>query len=494
MPQNLLDLVLQVKTELKGRHPSWSANRVEKTARALCVKSTGLTFKKGTQFTLPESFFSFLESHNIGYDESGAISSVNLEYLAPPPELGEIVEKENKAGELQKYRVARGTALYPVKSRNKRRYLKSEIAKASKSLKDVPFQKDHSESVKDTYGIIVKQEYNEKSGYQKYEALLDPEDEITKKIEQGFIKHTSVSISPDKMECSICGEDMGWWHTHTPGIVYDDKEAEAIPRDWYYRHLGTVTTPGVPKASVSLESEGEMDVESNLIESANEMILNMITEAYEPLFSVVQESDGFNQRNQRKKDKGVKMSEENEAQMKNLAKQFEKQSLLVEQLQDELKTSKEEQKVFMEGLNKQKHSELVEKVIGLQISLSKLKKEDIPKRKEELSNMNTVQLEMKFETLKEFEAEQPAEKPNKVKPRSMSFGDVPPSEAPQQEVDISERAKFEHDINMLGSLTFPGSWKPTNKALQTLERWDFKRNDWKDFKGVLGDKGYQFFK
>ena len=165
MPQKLLDCTSKAKSQLKGRHPSWSAKRLDRTSRAICVKSTGLTFKKDSNFALPESFFSFLESHNINYDESGSVSNVRIKYEAPAPELGEIIEKKNKAGETQKYRVARGTAIYPVKSRNKRKYLKAEIEKASKSLVNVPFQKDHSESVKDTYGIIVKQEFNDKSGY-----------------------------------------------------------------------------------------------------------------------------------------------------------------------------------------------------------------------------------------------------------------------------------------------------------------------------------------
>lgn len=498
MPQKLVNCTSDVKKQLSGKYPSWSSQKVDRTARAICVKSTGLTFKKDSQFALPDSFFTFLESHGMNYNEDGDISVFQLEYTAPAPEIGEIIEQANAAGEMQKYRVARGLAIYPVKSRNNRRYLKSEIEKASKTLVGVPLQKDHSESVNDTYGTIVKQEFNPSSGHQRYEALLDPEDPITKKIEAGFIKNVSVSINPKTMECNICGERMNYWHKHIPGFEYDGKEAEAVPKDWYYRHLGTVTVPGVPKASIktSGESASESDYEFDFVDSANEMILEMITEAYEPFYeAVVQKSNGFVHKH---KDKGVIMTDEIEEQYKELAKNYEKQGLIIEQLQKQLDAQDAEHKKFVEGLQKQKHSELVEKVTELELNTNRLKKENVSSRRDELSKMNQIQLETRYETLKEFEAEN-ASNTKKVTPRSVSFNEMqsPDGRSPPHQMEageMSERAKYEYDIGMLGSVMFPSTWNPTNKALQTLERWDFNRNDWKDFKGVLGEKAFTLFK
>ncbi|MHA2055068.1 MAG: hypothetical protein ACW99F_15910 [Candidatus Hodarchaeales archaeon] len=487
MPQKLVSCTKKVKAQLRKLHPSWSDTRIDRAARGICVQRTGQKFRKDSNYSLPDGLRIFAESNGIVFTEDGIISGItyNAEIATDGMDFDEKLHGHKDDPLLKKETtdtvMGSGTALYPVLSRNFTRYLKSEIEKASSSLRDVPFQKDHSDSVNDNFGRIRKEIFDPKSGMLDYIAELDEADKVTVNMKRKFIKNVSVKLTAKIVECSICSERMGWFHEHIPGFEYEDDKgkkriAEAVPRDFRFIHVGAVTAPGVTKADINIhqsESEG-----SNIRDNLDDLLIDGITEAHEPYYEVFSESFG-DKRNMSNNDEHWKEKLEQERivlENKNKAQELE-------QKENELKEREEALKTELANKVSAEKEALVDELVQAEISLKKIKENESKVRKAELMAESQIDyLKGMKEVYKEYLVRQGPASPNKPKSKLFDVGD---DESGTSEESLSPdkrkltgRKLREAQIEFYGRQMFGEEWNQSWSAVKTLDDWDHQRSDW----------------
>jgi hypothetical protein len=487
LPQKLVSCTRKVKSQLRKLHPSWSDTRVDRAARGICVQRTGQKFRKDSNYSLPDGLRIFAESNGIVFTEDGIISGItyNAEIATDGMNFDEKLHGHKDDPLLKKETtdtvIGSGTALYPVLSRNFTRYLKAELEKASSSLKGVPFQKDHSDSVEANFGTILKEIFDPKSGMLDYIAELDATDKVTKNMERKFIKNVSVKLSAKFVECSFCGERMGWFHEHIPGFEYEDDKgrkriAEAVPRDFRFIHVGAVTAPGVTKADINIhqsESEG-----SNILDNLDDLLIEGITEAHEPYYEIFSESFG-DKRNMSNNDEHWKEKLEQER----LALDQKEKAQELEQKENDLKEREEALKNQLAQQASEEKESLVDELVQAEISLKKIKENESKVRKAELMTESQIDyLKGKLEVYKEYLVRQGPKPPNKPKSKLFEVGDD--ESGTSEEGLTSETKKLtgrqlrEAQIEFYGRQMFGEEWNQSWSAVKKLDDWDHQLSDW----------------
>lgn len=454
------------KTVLLGSHPSWSNQRVESLARIFTALEFGLHKPYLSSFPLSAKLRNFCESTGLQIHEDGTISNFLVQYNVPAPTIVESSKDTDKESEFNE-KTIKGIAIYPTASLNNNRYYKSEIATAAKSLRNKPIQKDHQFSVEATFGTIDKEIYNVNSGKLEYLGRVDADDPVTEKIARGYVKNSSVGLRAEFVECNICKEKMSFWHEHIPGFEYEGKKAEAIPRNFRFNHIGVVSFPGITGATANVESEeSEHD---NMHESAQEIYLDLLTEAFTPLEQQINESLIGETKMTNEAD--YKVALENE-KLKLQMEAKNKETLRIQKEFDDLKAKTEADK----------RTSLIEEIIKLELTpeLKKLEEAGIPQRKVALESLTTNHLEARKTALKEvFDLIPPKETPHvPKKPLSKDFSQTGEGGEPVI-TELAGRAAIEQKVEWLGKQMFGLGYKPSWSAIETLDNWDAQRQEWR---------------
>lgn len=460
-----------MSTQILKGYPHWSQARMESLVRAINVKNTGLKFGKGSKFSLPESVANFIESTGMKVGNNGEFHNIFAEYYSPDVQFEERKIKNAKGVESVE-KIMSGMAIKPTLSGNSRRYLKSELKESASSLKGVPIQKDHNYSVEATVGKVFDYSFNERSGRLNYEAVVDGNDPVVGKVEKGYIEGTSVGYIADFVECSICGEKMGWFHNHIPSFEYDGKKAEAIPRGIRYNHIAITPFPGVAGASAKISSSAE-SVGDILAESMDDRIVHLFTEAFEPFYNQVVGESTLKTGDNKLSGEEDKIKADYQLELEN-----EKQKLKLAETQRQLDEQKEKYEQQINEFKDKEKKVLISKIVEVESSLGQVKEGKGEERAKELEKSSTEYLESRLDAMSEVLALREKSKPAPKKPKSTVFTQEDDQEHTETE-KLTGRALIESQLEVLGKGMFGENYKPSVKAVQTLDNWDFRRSEWK---------------
>jgi len=465
MPDKLMRCFVSTKKSLKEDNKDWSTKRIDRVARAICVKQTGQTFQHNSS--------SVDQMFDVSITESGEIKDISFTFNTDV----EVIERTKLDEVRPKYEIRDpesklviGRALFETTSKNFNRYEEKEIKKAVKTFPGVTCQVDHSDSARDTFGIVQDSWWDTKTSPPEmaYIAELEGSDPVTAKVVKGYLRGVSVKSGAKSVECSICGEEWSFMHEHWPGEKYDGKVCERIPRGIYFKHLGFTPIPALDAdaeyvaASVSEAFDNAtvyMDYKFKEVKLAHDSKDNVGSEIGEIEMS---ESDSEQQKALREAEKAK--YELAEAQRKNqeLSEQMKKQ-------EDILKEN--------ERLKAETKSRLVNDIIEKELSLKKIEDKDIEERKKELVNESNTVLNAKLDVLKEWYDNLDHSSPDRTPDagsKSKTFG----LGSGFSELDDGKKEKYikEAKASQLAKGLFGRN--PSITAVNTLDEFDAVRGRW----------------
>lgn len=420
-----------------------------------------------------------LQKHGVNsltLEEKNSLSTKTLFNYYSPIQFEERSNPDNP--ELME-KIAKGVAIYPTTSKNHSIYSKEELIKAAKTLKNRPFQRNHSFAAEDTIGTVRKVKADPETGVTTYEAGLDPEDPVTRKIEAGHIKNVSV-LGSSTATCTACDEEYTWYHEHELGKKYDGKIARVNHTNIRYLHLGATNYPGIPNASVSAESvvkESYIDKNGGMFLSTvdaysilREDMTKLFTENTTSIFELDNENNG---------DKNMP---DEDTKFKEMAKQMELLMAENKKKDDDLEKFKAES----ESLEKTIREEKVNKIVEVELYLKVLEKEKVDLRKITLSEWNKDKLESKLETLSEW-------KDHDIKSRGLTN---PPSNEGKSRVfdqnnnnsgkpiELTKEVIFEAEVEYLLEI-FWGQGFVSKEAVRSNELYDKDKKQWKTPSSII---------
>ena len=472
MPEPLLRCFTHTKARLRGDHDGWSKKRVDRVARAICVKSTGQQFKHNDAAL--ESMF------NVSFSESGIVKKLDFRFSTPV----EVIEA-SKLKELRPNyeirdpdsKIVVGQAILATLSSNFNRYSEKVLKKAVKTIIGKTCQIDHSLSARDTFGRVTDAWWDTgvAPSEMAYIAELEGSDPVTAKVVKGYVDGVSVSGDAGRIECSICGEEWNWMHEHWPGEEYDGKVCERIMYDVVFKHLGFTPIPAFDSADAYYVAN-----------SMSEAIDN--TTAY---------MDILNDKNKPKQSQGTlktysvlapTFGETMTSPEEELAKALEKASRLQYQ-EAELKakiseleaqaTETDDLQKTLDKMRDQEKSRLVNEVIDLEIKLKKVDSSKIEARKNELVESSVAALEANLSVLRDWHSATVKQQPTATGggPKSKNFGHSGSSKieeiSPEKKAFYIREAKIEQlHLGLFGK-------RPSVNAVKTLQEWDSLRGRWK---------------
>jgi len=150
------------------------------------------------------------------------------------------------------------------------RWVDQALTNYAKSLKSREIVLNHHfDDVTKVVGII-KHTVN-KQGMLEYIGDVDREDpsKIAHKIEQGYVKNTSVRAYLKDFRCSICGKQVGEC-VHMINQEYKDVKCEGLVYDAEAVHLGIVVEGADPNATIGVAQSAS---ELNDLNSKSYMVL-----------------------------------------------------------------------------------------------------------------------------------------------------------------------------------------------------------------------------
>lgn len=473
MPAKLLRCVRSVKKDLADDHSDWSSKRVDRVARAICVKRTGQRFKH-TDPSLDNMF-------GASFTESGKARNIHFAFESH----FDVVEKDEIDKVKLGYQIrdpesvlSVGRAAIAGTSLNFNLYEADELRKATPTLPGVTCQVDHSESARDTFGIVTDGWWDKTSDPPEmaYIAELEGSDPITAKVRKGYLKGVSMAGGARQVICTICNEEWDWLHEHTPGEKYDGKTCERKFKGIFFRHLGFTAFPAVEGADVNYvaasmsealenalafmdhqEARGTPNIDKNGTRSDNsettfgEMIMSsdQVTEYLKEI--------------EREKFKSAQLAQEKEE---------------LEAKLSETDTLKKE----LELLQEREQKRLVSEIIDLQVQLKKLDPKKAEERRAELANESTAVLEAKVSVLKEFEVPVSAAEPALAGSKSVMFA----SNSRFKELDAEKQEHYINEAKLHRMSEQMFGHPPSVSAVKTLEEWDYNMDRWKtDFSDLI---------
>lgn len=462
--------------KLMENNPSMDKTVAEKYAKAIIVRQVDKTLKPNLN-TLFEKFPKLKDI----VDEKGNYRNTGHTLVMP----FEVEERKipDKDGEFIVETIIKGTAIYPTLSKNFNRYTKKEISKAEKTFDGIPIQEDHSRSARNTIGTIDSHQFNERSGRLTYEGRLKANHPVSENVRLGYVKNSSIGISPKKNECSICHESVTFWHEHMPGMEYEINGkkvvAENIPLDYDFTHLGITPFPGITGATAKPESLESDDLrnEPNL-PALFEMdgMIEVISEAYSPYYDQIIESLN------NQKSRGLNNMDE--AELKELNKTIAKKDALLEEYKSEmtvLKSSNVELSAFVSEQKKKERKATVEEIVNLEVQMKRIKEEEKQARMLELTELDDNKLEARHEAILYIADQFPIKKEKKAKSRSYSDVKDENLEPELDEVaELTGRELAEAKIEYVGNTFYGPAYRPTFKTVRILDEWNFKLGRWKN--------------
>ncbi len=466
MPEKLMRCFVKVKKSLAVDNPKWSSKRVDRVARAICVKQTGQKFSKHSSSV--DNMF------NVSFSESGRIKDLSFTFSSPY----EVVE----ASRVKEYRPAYeikdpesaivvGRALFDTVSKNFNKYLEKEVKKSVSKLPGVTCQVDHSESARDTFGVVHDSWWDTKTtpAEMAYIAELEGSDPVTAKVVKGYLRGVSVRGEAKKIECSICGEEWNFMHEHWPGETYDGKVCERIPRDFGYRHLGFTPVPAVDGADAHYVAASMAEA----IDNAMAYIDYQFKEFQETIDKNKKtQTDIFGEFKMSESDsdaaKALREAERAKYELAETQKKYDELSDKLKQQDDILKEN--------ERLKTQHRERLIKEIVEKELALKKIEEKNVKERTEELEATDPVVLEAKLDVLRDWYKEIP--EPTRT-PDAGSKSKVFTTNSTFQELDEAKQEKYIKEAKAAQLAGGLFGRDPSITAVKTLEEWDAKRGRWK---------------
>lgn len=467
MPQKLLRCFTNTKGQLRDDHKDWTNKRVDKVARAICVKSTGQKFQHNDP-TL-ESMF------NVSFSESGTVKKLEFSFSAPI--------KVMEASKLKKLRPSYeirdpdsktvvGQAILATLSSNNNRYVEKELKKTVETLIGKTCQIDHSLSARDTFGLVTDTWWDAqtKPAEMAYIAELEGSDPVTAKVMKGYVTGVSVSGDADSIECSICGEEWSWMHEHFPGEEYDGVKCERIMHDITLKHLGFTPIPAIESADAYYVAASLGEAIDNATAYIDIFRTNSVYKvertsvpalAFGEIMSTTEEELA-------KALKETTRLQYQEADLKSKLADLEAKAKETNDLQKKLDKMREEERV-----------RLVNEVIDLEVKLEKVDPDKVEVRKKELAESSVAALDAKLSVLREW-YDDTVQQPNSAPqggPKSKNFGHS--GSAKINEISEEKKAFYirEAKIEQLQLGLF--GKRSSVSAVKTLQEWDPLRGRWK---------------
>lgn len=446
-----------VKKSLKKEHEDWTRKRIDKVARAICVKRTGMTFQHSEMITSPTPQFSV--------SESGAVKSAQVFFNSPFT----IIEKEKLKEALPDYVpkdpnsvIIVGTAVSESRSSNGRIYVEKELKKATSSLKGCKCQVDHSESIRDTFGVITETWWEKETKATDFVAELEGDDPVTAKVVKGYVENVSIAASAERMECNICGEEMTWLHEHQIGEEYDGVLCGVIPMGINYRHLGFVLHGGVKGAGA-------------------EYVPASVGEAFENLLTAWE----YDQQAPRP-NLGSKKSMGNEEDMAKVLQEKERLRLELEDARKEKvalegrvkETAKLEEEV--KKMRETNTKRVVDRIVEVELKLGRYSEKEAIDKKTALLKENEDSLSARLSVLEEWLkkayliAGTTDGTQGQAKSKVMGFDEKTKSNYGNKQAFYEKEAKIEK----IGMLFF--GTRPSRSAVRTCQEYNVRVGKWKN--------------
>jgi hypothetical protein len=391
MPAKLDRCIERVKKQVRKEHPEWSDDRVNDYAYGACVKATGLhpsddsevttlafeeansdqSFKWSSKIVTHESFDSALAT--MKRPEVTAIYGLQEAQLDILNETGLDV-KENDT-----HFFIVGEAIHPVTTSNMHTYLAEELEAAASTLAGCPIMVDHGKGSLDNAGKVLVSAWERRAGLDStvsYVARVRKSHPVAEAVKVGDIDTVSVSAFAEKIECSICGEDMRYCPHHI-GQTYEydgeDTVATALGRGLEFRELSITPFPADPRASAWVKNDSMFSAIAMLVESSE-------YKAQPQKVGVI-----------------TNMSEDKSEELA-LAEENRKLQAEKEQLQKET----EEARQMVEAFQKREKAALVDRAFELEVKANLSRSEDEKVRKTELNALSVEVLKSKIEDMKRF--------------------------------------------------------------------------------------------
>lgn len=447
MPKKLLKCVKQVKADLQKRRPAWSNKRVDRVARATCVKSTGQKFQHSSEGPVP--YF------NIAFAESGRVERFSFSFDSDYKVISiEEARKKRKGIAVNDPDgvIISGEAIVAGLSKNYRRYRPEVLKKAAPTMSGKPCQIDHSHSARDTFGIVHESWYDETSKTVEYISELDGEDPVSRKVEKGYVN--SVSIGGEAtVTCNICKEEMTLWHKHVPGEKYDKKTCEIdVEDDLVFNHLGFTPFPGVESASADHVKITMDDAIEDAIASLEWRIKEAAGSAPERTTMTT-----IGERTMPDEDKASLV------EIERLKLQLDASNKKNEKLEKAVKGREDDRKRLVE-LESRQRSDTIAEIVAAQVELKQLEENDVPSAKALLEKSDQTVLDARLTVLREWLAANPPKQkqpPRGSGGRSLDLG----NETRMPEIWVNEAKKARLSYMMFGN-------QPSTSAVRTVGEWE----------------------
>ena len=488
MPQKLVRCFLQTKQNLRADHDDWSKQRVERVARAICVKSTGQKFTRHDN-TIDSMF-------NVSFGESGEIKGLEFQFKSKV----NFIEKHD----LEKFRPAVeindpdsilsvGTAIFATDSKNFNRYAEKELKRASETLRGKSCQIDHNESALSTFGVVQDAWWDGSAEPAEvaYIAELEGSNEVAQKVKKKYIHSVSVSGMAEEIICSICDEEWSWAHEHFPGEVYDGETCFRDMKKITFRHLGFTNFPGIEGADT-------------------QYVANSVDEAIENAFAYVdymgkhglRKQDNIHEHIQQSAEDGIAAASafgENISMGADPEKIVEKLKLLETseyeraRLQEEkaklevklaaMEEAKPKSDADIEALKEAEKKRLINEIVDLQEKLELTKGRTAEERRVDLAQEPMIGVKAKAEALREiWDKEEKKSPPQRsvisegitgAQSRSRTF-----KGSKFDELDPDKKKFYEREAKLEKYALGLFGHRPSVGAVQTLSEWNDELDRW----------------
>lgn len=417
MPEKLERCVTELKKQLRKDHPDWDAEKIEQVAYATCVKSTGqhtsdeeseaesVTELKKLSWTSKVTVYESFDTALNNVVKKDGVRVVHGLEEARLESLREADIDGVKGSEKHFYIV--GDAIHAVTTANMHTYLADELEIATETLSGRPVMVDHSKGSLDNAGKVMVTTWESRSGLDSaitYIARIRKSHPVAEAVELGDIDSVSIGATADKIECSVCGEDMLQCPHHI-GKSYEVNDGEsvlatAIGRGLVFRELSITPFPADARASAYATNNSLYAAVETLVESSE------------------------NKHKLQKAGATKKMSEDNNGELA-LARELETTRAQLEQLKTEKEGALNEVNAFRE----EKKAGLVDRVFEMEVNANIKESKDEMVRIAELKALSAENLQARVDTLKSVIANM-----EKIVPASKAIVTDEPSEVIEKPV------------------------------------------------------------
>lgn len=271
-----------------------------------------------------------------------------------------------------------GDAIHAMTTANLHTYLAEELEVATPTLAGKPVMLDHSKESTNNIGKVLVTTWEARDGVDsaiRYVARIRKSHDVAEAVRVGDIDTVSIGATANKIECSVCGDDM-LECSHHIGKTYENDAgdsvlATAIGRGLKFRELSITPFPADTGASAHVSNSSLYEAVVTLVESSvakTELHKAGVTD---------------------------KMSEDNTVELA-MAQKYK-------ELQEELeRLNKEKDSALIEvaSFQKEKKADLVNRVFEMEVNSGIKDSKDEIVRKTQLGAMSIERLEASLETYK----------------------------------------------------------------------------------------------